>query len=85
MIFNRTEFRYRSEVDTPINILRSATSINAEIMQRKGQLGVIASDALADLILIDGNPLNDITVFERFSTHMPLIIKHGDIKRNNLR
>ena len=37
-----SEFRFRSEVDSPIDILRSATSINVEIMQRKGELGIIA-------------------------------------------
>ncbi len=33
------ELRYRAEVDRPIDVLRSATSINAEIVQRKGELG----------------------------------------------
>lgn len=78
------EFRYRREVDQPIDILRSATSINAEIMQRAGELGVVAPGAKADLILIDGDPLADITVLERFRTHMPLIIRDGEIIRRTL-
>jgi imidazolonepropionase-like amidohydrolase len=78
------EFRYRSEVDKPIDILRSATSINAEICQRQGDLGVIAEGAFADMILLESNPLEDITIFERFRTHMPLIVKAGEIKRNEL-
>lgn len=73
------EFRHRSAVDRPIDILRSATSINAEIMQRQGELGVIAAGAKADLILIDGDPLKDIAVLERFATHMPLIVKGGAV------
>jgi imidazolonepropionase-like amidohydrolase len=78
------EFRYRADVDRPIDILRSATSVNAEIMQRKGELGVIAPGAKADMILLDGNPLHDLSVFERFRTHMPLIVKGGEIIRNDL-
>lgn len=78
------EFRYRCAVDKPIDVLRSATSINAEIMQRGGELGVIAPGAKADLILLENDPLLDISVFERASTHMPLIIKGGEIVRNGL-
>ena len=59
-----SEFRYRSDVDKPIDILRSATSINAEIMQRKGELGVTAADAKADLIVLDESPLDNIAIFE---------------------
>jgi imidazolonepropionase-like amidohydrolase len=79
--FQAKEFRYRREVDQPIDILRSATSINAEIMQRKGELGAIAVGAKADLIVLDGDPLADITVFERFATHMPIIMKGGVFHR----
>ena len=79
-----SEFRYRAEVDKPIDILRSATSINAEIMQRKGELGILAPGAKADMILIDGDPLTDITIFEKHQTHMPFIMKGGDIMKNTL-
>ena len=79
------EFRYRAEVDRPIDILRSATSVNAEIMQRKGELGVIAPGAKADMILLNGDPLQDISIFERFRTHMPLIVKGGELMRNEIR
>jgi imidazolonepropionase-like amidohydrolase len=79
------EFRYRAEVDRPIDILRSVTSINAEIMQRKGELGTIAPGAKADMILLDGDPLQDIAIFERFRTHMPLIVKGGELVRNQIR
>lgn len=76
-----SEFRFRAEVDKPIDILRSATSINAEILQRKGELGVIAPGARADLILLNTSPLQDITVFERWRGEMPLVVKGGEVKR----
>ena len=43
-------------------ILRSATAVNAELLQEKGMLGVIAEGAHADLLVIDGNPLADLGV-----------------------
>jgi imidazolonepropionase-like amidohydrolase len=78
------EFRYRLDVERPIDILRSATSINAEIMQRAGELGVVAPGAKADLILVDGDPLVDVSVLERFRTHMPFIMRDGEIIRHTL-
>jgi imidazolonepropionase-like amidohydrolase len=82
--FQSKEFRFRREVDQPIDILRSATSINAQIMQRQGELGAVVPGARADLILIDGNPLTDITVFEQCATRMPVIMKGGKFHRRQL-
>jgi imidazolonepropionase-like amidohydrolase len=63
----------RGEVLSPFDILHSATAVNAEILQMKDQLGVIQPGALADLILLDGNPLNDIQLLAangRYLTHI---------------
>ncbi len=80
-----SEFRYRAEVDKPIDILRSATSINAEIMQRKGELGVIAAEAKADLIVLDESPLKNIAIFEKYRTSIPVILRGGQLIRQTLR
>jgi imidazolonepropionase-like amidohydrolase len=74
------EFRHRTEFDKPIDALRSATSINAEIIKRKGELGVITPGAKADMILIDGNPLEDIAILERYRSHLPLTLMGGVVK-----
>lgn len=63
-IYRSSEFRLRSEVLTPHEILVSATSMAAEIMMQAGQIGTIAPGALADIILVDGNPLDDIGVLD---------------------
>lgn len=55
-----TEFSLRREVLTPLDILLSATSANAELLQMKNRLGVVQEGALADLLLVDGNPLEDL-------------------------
>ncbi len=78
------EFEYRSEVDKPVDILRSATSINAEIAQRKGELGTIAAGALADMIALDDNPLKNISVLKTPDNTMPFILKGGQIMKNKL-
>ncbi len=79
-----SEMRYRSAVDRPIDILRSATSVNAEIAQRGDDLGRVAPGYFADLLVLDGNPLDDIGIFERYRAQMPLIMKGGAFIRNEL-
>lgn len=78
------EFRVRAEVLKPIDILRSATSVNAEIMQRQGEIGCIAPGAYADLIVVNGNPLADIGLLAENGRHLPLIMKGGQIFKNEL-
>jgi len=77
------EFEFRSAVQKPIDVLRSATSINAEIIQRKGELGVVAPGAHADLVALDGNPLKNMKLFARPGA-MPLVMKAGRMIRCDL-
>ena len=56
------EFRLRGEVDTPLDVLRSATSVNAELLQMDGEIGCVTPGAHADLLAFDGNPLEDLSV-----------------------
>ena len=58
------EFLIRSEAMKPQEIIYSATIVNAEILQRSGQLGEIVPSAYADLLVVDGNPYNDLGVFQ---------------------
>lgn len=60
--FQCGEFRIRAEVLGNLEALRSATSVAAEIVNMKGELGVIAAGAMADVLVLDGNPLADIGV-----------------------
>ena len=67
------EFTIRNQVLTPFEILHSATAVNGEILQMDGKLGVVKPGALADLIVVDGNPLADINLIAaggRFLTHI---------------
>lgn len=78
-----SEFELRADVLSPFEILRSATSTNAEILQMEGALGVIAPGAIADLLVVDGNPLEDLSILTR-PGGMPLIMKDGAIIQNSL-
>src|SRR5262249_35922682 len=48
------EFLIRAEVMKPIEVIRSATAIGAQVLRQEGKLGVIAPDASADLLVVDG-------------------------------
>ncbi len=71
------EFAIRAEAMAPFDIIRSATIVNAELLNRKGELGVIAPDARADLIVIDGDPLGDIALLDGQGEHLTHIMKDG--------
>lgn len=55
------EFRLRGAIEPPVDVLRSATSVNAALLNRTGELGVIAPGAHADFVVVDGDPLIDLT------------------------
>jgi imidazolonepropionase-like amidohydrolase len=82
--YQNVEFTIRREFSPAIDVLRSATSVNAALVGRQGELGVVDERARADLIVIDGNPLNDITVLERSAETLRLIMKDGVIYKNDL-
>jgi len=71
------EFMIRAEAMAPFDIIRSATIVNAELLNRAGELGVVAPGARADLITVDGDPLADISLLDGQGEHMNHIIKDG--------
>lgn len=78
------EFQLRAQVQSPLDVLRSATLVNAELLGKTGELGVIAPGAFADLLLIDGNPLDDIALTSGQGDHLDLIVRSGEIIENRL-
>lgn len=79
------EFELLAKVLTPAEIIRSATTIGAELCQMKGDVGVIAKGAHADLIVVAGDPLADITLLQDDGAHIPFIMRGGSIFKDNLR
>lgn len=77
--FQSHEFRLRREVNTPFEVLHSATAVNAELVQRKGELGCVREGAIADLIVVNGNPLEDLSLFWGEENRIALVMKEGEI------
>lgn len=76
------EFKLRAEALKPMDIIKSATSVNAEILNQTGQLGIIAADALADLIVVDGDPLKHMEILEQHDDKLVAIMKDGHFAKN---
>jgi imidazolonepropionase-like amidohydrolase len=86
------EFTCRAKYFTPFEILKQATSINAELLAmtgprnpyQEGPLGLIQESAYADLLIIDGNPLEDISVMTNPGKNFKIVMKDGVIYKNTL-
>lgn len=78
------EFEMRQDLDSPVEILRSATATNAELLMEKGTLGTIAEGAYADLLIVDGNPLEDLGILMNPRKNLKFIMKDGVIYKNEL-
>jgi imidazolonepropionase-like amidohydrolase len=62
----------------------SATRTNAELLGIENWLGTLEAGKIADLIVLDENPLNDLTVFEDGLERVVLVMKEGRIMKNNI-
>lgn len=78
------EFALRNVVQPAIDVIRSATVINAEIFGRSDDLGAVKPGAFADLLLVDGNPLDDISVLGGQGEHLDLIVRAGKVIKNRI-
>ncbi|MCX7318485.1 MAG: amidohydrolase family protein, partial [Hyphomicrobiales bacterium] len=75
----------------PIDILKMATSVNAELLGMSGlrspyagKLGVVQEGALADLLLMDGDPIANIKLIEDPEKNLLVIMKDGVQYKNTL-
>ncbi len=78
------EFVIRQEVVQPIEIIRSATTIGAEVLRMVGKVGTLKPGAFADLILVDGNPLKNLALLGDQGKHLSAIVKGGRFHKNRL-
>lgn len=72
-----TSLSLQAEAQTAHEVLTSATMVNAEILKQEGRLGVLAPGAFADIIVVDGNPLENIGILEHQGRYIPAIMKEG--------
>ena len=78
------EFVIRGRVLPAIEVIRSATCHAAELLGMVGEVGCVAPGAHADLILVDGDPLADLSLLTGQGRHMPVIMKAGAFIKNAL-
>ncbi len=78
------EFRIRAEVLGPAATLASATTIAAEVLGLPDRLGCIAPGAWADLLVVDGNPLKDISCLLGQGEHILFVMKGGAVQFDEL-
>jgi imidazolonepropionase-like amidohydrolase len=86
------EFRARARYFSNFEILSQATSDNAELFKlsgklhpyQEGELGIIQVGAYADLLIVDGNPLENIEIMTDPGKNFKLIMKDGKIYKNTL-
>ncbi len=78
------EFVIRAEVQPPADLIRSATTTAARLLRLTGEVGVVAPGALADLLVIEGNPLDDIRVLTTPEQTLKLVMKDGQVYKNEL-
>lgn len=73
------ELVLKAAVMGPMGAIVSATKINAEMMGLSHQIGTLTPGRFADLIVINGNPLKDMTLFEKGLEKIVLVMKNGQI------
>ena len=58
--------------------------VGAELLGLPGELGTVAPDAFADLLIVDGDPLRDLSLLQGQGEHLSLIMKAGALYKNRL-
>ena len=79
-----TEFALRAPALSPAEILQGATSIAADLLRQTGRIGVIAPGAFADLLVIDGDPTQDLQMLTAPEKGPLAVMKQGRFYLNRL-
>ncbi len=78
------ELELKSRVLGPMGAIVATTKTNAELLRKEKDLGTIEPGKLADLIVLNGDPLKDIKLFQQYQEKISLIIQGGRIYKNIL-
>lgn len=74
-----SEFALRAPVQSAVEILRGATLYAARLMKQEGRIGVVAPGAFADLLVVDGDPLADVTLLTRPEQALHVVMQGGRV------
>jgi imidazolonepropionase-like amidohydrolase len=78
------EFVIRASVLSPREAIRSATADAAKLLRMEGQIGCVSVGARGDLIVVEGNPLQEIEQLTGQGRFMPMIVQAGRIVKDQL-
>ncbi len=83
MAHRAAELELKGQVLTPMEVLVSATRTNAELFRMQDRIGTVEPGKLADLLVVKGNPLRDLRLFQN-PGNLLLIMKGGVIYKRTL-
>ncbi|KVC95766.1 peptidase M38 [Burkholderia ubonensis] len=78
------ELLLRTRAFSNFEVICQATSIAAEVLNKTGELGVVAPEATADLLVVNGDPLQNIGLLGEQGRHLDVIMKQGELFKNSL-
>ena len=78
------EFTIRARVLNSRSILAGATTVAARLIGYEGRLGVVAPGAIADLLVVDGNPLENVGLLAQPERYVRAVVQAGRLHRNSL-
>jgi imidazolonepropionase-like amidohydrolase len=78
------ELELKSRVLGPMGAIVASTKTNSELLRKERDLGTVEAGKLADLILINGDPLEDIKLFQQYQDKITLIMQGGRVYKNLL-
>lgn len=78
------ELELKARVLGPMAAIVATTKTNAELLKKEKDLGTIEAGKLADMILVQGDPLKDITLFQQYEEKISLIIQGGRVYKSKL-
>jgi len=82
--FQSEEFLIRARVLPVHDVICAATLDAAKLLGKEGEIGCIEPGARADMIVVDGNPLNDISLLTEQGKHLRAIMIGGDFAKNEM-
>ncbi|MFN9281691.1 MAG: amidohydrolase family protein [Betaproteobacteria bacterium] len=78
------EFTIRAQVLSPAEVIASATTIGAEVLNMTGKLGRLTPGAFADALVVDGNPFKDLACLTGQGERIPFVMKGGQVQFDEL-
>jgi len=83
MVQRAVEFELKAQVMKPMEVLLSATQVNAALFRMSDRIGTVEPGKYADLIVVAGDPLRNLRVFQT-QENLKLIMKGGHAYKQTL-